>query len=84
MPDDFIPLAEETGLILQIGEWGLETACAQLDAWSHREGTARLTIAVNISARHLRQPNFVEQALQFSTAPGPGLRTSGWNSLRAC
>jgi len=62
-PRDFIPLAEETGLILPIGNWVLKTACAQLAAWARREETAHLTIAVNVSPRQLRQPEFVDQVL---------------------
>jgi diguanylate cyclase (GGDEF)-like protein/PAS domain S-box-containing protein len=62
-PDDFIPVAEETGLILQVGEWVLETVCKQLAAWSRRRETAHLTVAANISARHLRQPDFVARVM---------------------
>lgn len=61
MPGDFIPLAEETGLILPLGDWVLETACAQLAAWAFRPETADLTLAVNISAREFRHPGFVER-----------------------
>jgi EAL domain-containing protein (putative c-di-GMP-specific phosphodiesterase class I) len=62
-PADFIPLAEETGQILRLGEWVLETACRQIAAWSQWKETAHITVAVNISARQLRQPDFVEQVL---------------------
>jgi diguanylate cyclase (GGDEF)-like protein len=62
-PDTFIPLADETGLILPLGDWVLETACRQLAAWADKKETAHLTIAVNISTRQLRQPNFVEDVL---------------------
>jgi diguanylate cyclase (GGDEF)-like protein len=62
-PDTFIPLAEETGLILPLGDWVLETACRQLAAWEKRPESAQLSIAVNISARQLRQPEFVEKVL---------------------
>jgi len=62
-PDTFIPLAEETGLILPLGDWVLETACRQLATWADREETASLTIAVNISALQLRQPNFIKDVL---------------------
>ena len=58
-PLEFIPLAEETGLILQIGLWVLETACAQLAAWAARPETAQLTLAVNVSARQFHQADFV-------------------------
>ncbi len=62
-PDEFIPLAEETGLILPLGRWVLETACLQIAEWAHNKETADLSIAVNISARQFRQPDFVEQVL---------------------
>jgi diguanylate cyclase (GGDEF)-like protein len=60
MPASFIPLAEETGLILPLGEWVLETACRQLALWASRPEIPDLTIAVNVSARQIRQPDFVE------------------------
>ncbi len=62
-PADFIPLAEETGLILPIGQWVLKTACNQLLAWATKPGRSHLTVAVNVSARQFRQPDFVEQVL---------------------
>ena len=61
LPAQFIPLAEETGLILRIGEWVLETACAQLKAWEGNESTRHLVLAVNVSARQFHQPGFVSQ-----------------------
>lgn len=60
-PDDFIPLAEETGLIVPIGLWVLDQACARLSRWAADSATAGLSLAVNISARQFRQPDFVEQ-----------------------
>jgi diguanylate cyclase (GGDEF)-like protein len=60
-PLEFIPLAEETGLILPIGQWVLETACAQLKAWEADPLTRDLQLAVNVSARQFHQPDFVEQ-----------------------
>ncbi len=60
-PGDFIPLAEETGLILPIGLWVLETACAQLKAWEDNPHTRALRLAVNVSARQFHQPDFVAQ-----------------------
>ena len=59
LPNDFIPLAEETGLILRLGEWVLETACHQLRQWSLDPTTQHLTLAVNISARQFHATNFV-------------------------
>jgi diguanylate cyclase (GGDEF)-like protein/PAS domain S-box-containing protein len=60
-PAQFIPLVEETGLILPIGQWVLETACDQLKAWQHDELTRELVLAVNISAKQFRQKDFVAQ-----------------------
>ena len=65
-PEQFIPLAEESGIILPLGEWVLREACRQASLWQ-REGMPGLTIAVNFSARQCRQHNIVEvvaQALQ--------------------
>jgi EAL domain-containing protein (putative c-di-GMP-specific phosphodiesterase class I) len=59
----FIPLAEDTGLILPIGQWVLETASAQLGKWADDPLTSNLQLAVNVSARWFRQPDFVEQVL---------------------
>ena len=60
-PGDFIPLAEETGLILPIGLWVLDTACAYLRVWAEHPATRDLYLAVNVSARQFRQPEFVGQ-----------------------
>ncbi|KXS32184.1 MAG: Diguanylate cyclase/phosphodiesterase with PAS/PAC sensor(S) [Candidatus Gallionella acididurans] len=60
-PDKFIPLAEETGLILPIGHWVLETACAQLKVWEQNALTRDLVLAVNVSARQFHQTDFVAQ-----------------------
>lgn len=60
-PAHFIPLAEESGLILPIGLWVLNTACAQLSAWQENILTAHLVLAVNVSAKQFRQPDFVSQ-----------------------
>ena len=59
-PGTFIPLAEETGLIVPIGQWVLEAACDQLVAWADDETTAHLTLAVNVSAKQFQQPDFVD------------------------
>ncbi len=58
-PAKFIPLAEENGLIVPIGEWVLRTACAQNCRWQ-AAGLPPIRVAVNLSARQLRQPNLVE------------------------
>jgi len=62
-PSEFIPLAEETGLILPLGQWVLETACAQLATWASQPEMAQLTVAVNVSAHQIRQADFVDQVL---------------------
>ena len=62
-PSEFIPLAEETGLILPLGQWVMETACSQLAAWSAGAETAHLTVAVNVSAKQFRDPGFVASVL---------------------
>lgn len=60
-PAQFIALAEETGLILSIGKWVLETACAQIKAWQQQPYTRDLILAVNISAKQFHQIDFVSQ-----------------------
>ncbi len=69
-PGEFIPLAEDTGLILPLGHWVLETACAQLARWATRAATAHLTLAVNVSAKQFRQAEFVNQVLAVLTKTG--------------
>lgn len=59
-PAEFIPLAEETGLIIPIGNWVLETACQQLRQWHDNDLTRDLMLAVNVSARQFHQADFVE------------------------
>jgi EAL domain-containing protein (putative c-di-GMP-specific phosphodiesterase class I) len=61
LPSHFIPLAEELGLILPIGEWVLDTACAQLRAWERDVLTRELTISINVSAKQFHQVDFVAQ-----------------------
>lgn len=58
-PNEFIPLAEESGLILQIDKWVIRTACSQLKDWENNPFTKDLILAVNVSARQFSQPNFV-------------------------
>ncbi|WP_242671333.1 EAL domain-containing protein [Hylemonella gracilis] len=62
-PADFIPLAEETGLIEPIGQWALSTACHQLARWAGRPETSHLTVAVNISPRQFKSPTFVDDIM---------------------
>ncbi|MGO9316851.1 MAG: PAS domain S-box protein [Terracidiphilus sp.] len=70
MPNDFIPLAEESRLILPLGDWVLEAACAQIALWAGRMETAHLSVAVNISALQFRQPEFVEHVLATLSRTG--------------
>jgi EAL domain-containing protein (putative c-di-GMP-specific phosphodiesterase class I) len=62
-PAVFIPLAEQSGLILPIRHWILQTACTPLAVWSARTETAQLILALNISARQFRRTDFVDQVL---------------------
>jgi diguanylate cyclase (GGDEF)-like protein len=62
-PGDFIPLAEETGLILPLGSWVLERACEQLALWARRPQTADFKLAINVSALQIQQNGFVDQVL---------------------
>jgi diguanylate cyclase (GGDEF)-like protein len=74
-PMQFIPLAEETGLILPIGQWVLETACARLKLWEADPLTRDLKLAVNVSAGQFHHPDFVGQ-VQLT------LRKHGFNTDR--
>ena len=69
-PAEFIPLAEETGLIVALGRWVMATGCAQLVAWSHHPVLKDLTIAVNVSAYQFVQPDFVEQVTDILQQTG--------------
>lgn len=60
-PADFIAMAEDTGLILPLGQWVLATACSQLALWARQPAMAHLTVAVNVSAHQFRQADFVDQ-----------------------
>lgn len=75
LPGDFISLAEETRLILPIGLWVLETACAQLKAWEDSPLTIALRLSVNVSAIQFHQPDFVFQVRRV-------LQESGANPYR--
>jgi diguanylate cyclase (GGDEF)-like protein/PAS domain S-box-containing protein len=68
-PADFIPLAEETGLIIPIGAWVLRDACRQLAQWRQR-GFSELRVSVNISARQFHQPDFIVRAGQIVQEAG--------------
>jgi EAL domain-containing protein (putative c-di-GMP-specific phosphodiesterase class I) len=75
-PDVFIPVAEETGLIVPIGEWVLRQACAQVGAWAQGPGIPReFTMSVNVSARQLAAPG-------FATMVADALSTTGLDPRR--
>lgn len=83
-PGQFIPLAEETGLIRPIGQWVLQTACNQLKAWANDPRTSELQLAVNVSARQFRQEDFVDQmrlVLEETQAPAIRLKIELTESL---
>ena len=69
-PLEFISIAEDTGLILQLGDWVLESACKQLVSWARRPETAHLTLAVNVSSRQFQQTDFAQKVLQIISQTG--------------
>ena len=76
-PAQFIPMAEDTGLILSIGRWVLQAACAQIKAWESNALASELQLAINVSAHQFRQPDFVDQvkqALEHSAAKADRLK----------
>jgi len=68
-PEDFIPLAEETGLIIQLGDWVVQTACRQCKMWQDR-GYGRLQLGVNLSARQFFDPHLVKKIGSAVTTSG--------------
>ena len=85
-PVQFIRLAEDTGLILPLGHWVLQTACTQLAAWAARRETQHLTLSVNVSVRQFHQPGFVQEVLDVirtSGAPANRLKLELTESLLA-
>ncbi|MBB5021174.1 EAL domain-containing protein [Desulfurispira natronophila] len=63
-PGEFIPLAEESGLILPLGKWVIQESCRQLARWQQQPELANLTLAINVSPRQFREHSFVEEVLQ--------------------
>ncbi|HSN62842.1 MAG TPA: EAL domain-containing protein [Azonexus sp.] len=83
-PDEFIRIAEESRLILPIGQWVLTQACRQLALWQKNPDTAHLTLAVNVSALQFRDSDFVNsvaRAIAESGAPGSRLKLEITESL---
>ena len=70
LPDAFIPQAEDSGLILPMGQWALESACAQLALWAAHPDTEQLSISVNVSVRQFRNPEFVDQVMNVIRRTG--------------
>ncbi|MFC7205483.1 putative bifunctional diguanylate cyclase/phosphodiesterase [Comamonas endophytica] len=69
-PANFIPLAEESGLIVPLGEWVLRTACEQLARWAQDPALSELVVAVNVSPRQFYQAQFVDQVLAALAVTG--------------
>ncbi|KQN56701.1 bifunctional diguanylate cyclase/phosphodiesterase [Erwinia sp. Leaf53] len=69
-PATFIPVAENSGLILNISEWVLEQTCRQLKAWQSLRGMDQVHVSVNISPRHLRRSDFIAQAERIVSRSG--------------
>jgi diguanylate cyclase (GGDEF)-like protein len=69
-PDDFIRVAEESDSILEIGRWVLSQACQQIRSWQRLIGSDPFTVSVNISARQLAQPDFVDEVLTIIREAG--------------
>ncbi|NVJ59519.1 MAG: EAL domain-containing protein [Gammaproteobacteria bacterium] len=72
-PEQFIPIAEKSGLILELGDWIIETVCRQLHEWN-KAGYRDLNIAINMSPKQLKKPNFYthlnEQIIKYNLVPG--------------
>lgn len=83
-PMDFIPVAEDTGLIMPLGQWVIDQACAQIRDWAADPDTRDLTLSVNVSARQFHQEHFVPQvraALDSQEVPGHRLKLELTESL---
>jgi diguanylate cyclase (GGDEF)-like protein len=71
-PSEFIPVAEETGLIPRLGDWVIRRSCAQIEEWTE-SGRRNVRIALNVSGHQLRQPEFVDSIVEALTATGVGV-----------
>jgi diguanylate cyclase (GGDEF)-like protein/PAS domain S-box-containing protein len=74
-PMEFIPTAEDTGLIVPIGRWALNEACRQLREWQDRHGDPPLSVAVNVSVKQLQDPRFVHDVRAALAATGVDARS---------
>ena len=74
LPNEFIQLAEKTGLIVPLGDWVLESACKQIAIWSNEDQMAPITLSVNISVRQMRQSDFIEKVLSTLERTGANPR----------
>ena len=72
-PNDFIPVAEATGLMIPIGDWVLRSACMQLARWQANPASAHMTLAVNCSARQFAEPDFVQRVMTIVRETGAPL-----------
>ncbi len=76
-PDDFIPVAEDSGLIVEIGRWVIETACAQAGRWIENHPDREFTVSVNLSPRQFQDPSIFDQiarVLQQTGLPAERLK----------
>jgi EAL domain-containing protein (putative c-di-GMP-specific phosphodiesterase class I) len=83
-PLDFIPVAEETGLILGLGEWVLEQACRQAHAWDSVAPRRQLTMSVNVSGRQVAEPGFVATVARTLERSGSTRHALSSSSRKAC
>lgn len=83
-PNDFIPLAEDTGLILPVGKWVLRQAFAQAAAWYRCSSTQHLCVAINLSARQIKHPDFIDHVLEEVQTSGVNPRLVEFELTEDC